>query len=51
MGMGVDIAEIPFILFLWLLLPVRAWSRLSYSALLVAVPFVNKHSLMAMAVC
>ena len=29
MGMGVDIAGIPFILFLWLLLPVRAWSRLS----------------------
>lgn len=37
MGMGADIAGIPFILFLWLLLPVRAWSRLSYSSLLVAV--------------
>jgi len=51
MSMGVDIAGIPFILFLWLLLPVRAWSRLSYSALLVAVLVNDKHSLVVMAVC
>lgn len=50
MGMGVDIAGIPFILFLWLLL-VRAWSRLSYSALLAAVLVNDKHSLVVMAVC